>query len=284
VTFKADVVEKIGNSSIQHGPSSSRVYLMKLDLRDMPAIIDEIDKLAHKRKYAKSFVKVPLSAAEEFKSCDYEQEAAVPGFFQGKVEGVFLSKYFKKERKNNPHKAEIERIVDLSRQRAGSCCRETAEPGTYTYSLATVDDAPEMSFLYRKVFPSYPFPIDDPDYLVKTMRSHIRYYAARKAGEIVALSSAEMDKASGNVEMTDFATLPEYRRQGLAGRLLFEMEADMRRRGIVLAYTIARALSAGMNITFAKSGYAFAGTLINNTNISGNIESMNVWWKSLIDR
>jgi hypothetical protein len=36
-----------------------------------------------------------------------------------------------------------------------------------------------------------------------------------------------------------------------------------------------------MNITFAKNGYEYAGTLKNNTNISGNIESMNVWYKHL---
>jgi hypothetical protein len=36
-----------------------------------------------------------------------------------------------------------------------------------------------------------------------------------------------------------------------------------------------------MNITFAKLGYRYGGRLINNTNISGSIESMNVWYKSL---
>jgi hypothetical protein len=35
-----------------------------------------------------------------------------------------------------------------------------------------------------------------------------------------------------------------------------------------------------MNITFAKCGYIFGGTLINNTQISGSIESMNLWHKS----
>ena len=55
----------------------------------------------------------------------------------------------------------------------------------------------------------------------------------------------------------------------------------MKRQGMHTAYTIARSLSAGMNITFAKLGYVFAGTLTNNTNISGKIESMNVWYKLL---
>ena len=55
----------------------------------------------------------------------------------------------------------------------------------------------------------------------------------------------------------------------------------MRQKNMRTAYTIARAISPGMNITFAKAGYKFSGTLINNTNISGGIESMNVWYKSL---
>ncbi|MFW5803052.1 MAG: hypothetical protein ACOCWJ_03955 [Verrucomicrobiota bacterium] len=55
----------------------------------------------------------------------------------------------------------------------------------------------------------------------------------------------------------------------------------MTQRGLRTAYTIARALSPGMNITVARCGYTFAGTLTNNTNISGQIESMNIWHKSL---
>ncbi|MDD4047577.1 MAG: putative beta-lysine N-acetyltransferase, partial [Clostridia bacterium] len=39
--------------------------------------------------------------------------------------------------------------------------------------------------------------------------------------------------------------------------------------------------SYGMNISFAKHRYQYCGTLINNTNISGSIESMNVWYKAL---
>jgi hypothetical protein len=59
------------------------------------------------------------------------------------------------------------------------------------------------------------------------------------------------------------------------------MEREMKRLGMLTTYTIARALSPGMNITFAKMGYNYAGTLKNNCNISGCIESMNVWYKIL---
>ena len=81
--------------------------------------------------------------------------------------------------------------------------------------------------------------------------------------------------------MTDFATLPDARGNGYALQLLFFLEQEIKERGILTAYTIARAVSPGMNVTFGKADYRFGGRLHNNTDISGNIESMNVWYKSL---
>ena len=85
-----------------------------------------------------------------------------------------------------------------------------------------------------------------------------------------------------NAEMTDFATLPDYRGNNLSLNLLREMEAEMRLRKMKTLYTIARSHSAGMNITFSKLDYSYSGTLINNTDIAGKIESMNIWYKNLI--
>lgn len=51
--------------------------------------------------------------------------------------------------------------------------------------------------------------------------------------------------------------------------------------GIKTAYTIARSTSFGMNKTFARQGFDFGGTLVNNTLIGDTIESMNVWYKAL---
>ena len=56
---------------------------------------------------------------------------------------------------------------------------------------------------------------------------------------------------------------------------------------VVMALTLtspearSRLISGGMHITFARRGYRFGGTLVNNTDISGQIESMNVWYKTL---
>ena len=81
--------------------------------------------------------------------------------------------------------------------------------------------------------------------------------------------------------MSDFAVLPDYRGAGLGRRLLRALEQGVRSRGISTAYTIARLNSVEMNTVFKRSGYQYAGTLINNTRISTGIESMNVWYKAL---
>ena len=57
------------------------------------------------------------------------------------------------------------------------------------------------------------------------------------------------------------------------------MEYEMQLQGIMTLYTIARSTSIPMNKTFLRLGYKYAGTLINNTNISGGIESMNLFYK-----
>jgi beta-lysine N6-acetyltransferase len=116
------------------------------------------------------------------------------------------------------------------------------------------------------------------------MAQGVRYFCVRIGETIAAVSSAEVHAGEGNVEMTDFATLPEYRGRGLSGYLLGRMEAAMRTAGIRTAYTIARAASLPMNLVFARAGYAYGGTLVNNTGICGGLESMHVWHKPLPGR
>ena len=95
------------------------------------------------------------------------------------------------------------------------------------------------------------------------------------------MSAAETDKAEKNAEMTDFAVLPQYRGRGLAGQLLSYMEETMKPACVKTLYTIARLREPGINKIFINAGYRYTGTLINNTNISGSIESMNIFYKNI---
>ena len=276
-----DNCETLGHSEIQHGPCSNRIYLMKLDKRDLPGIVGQLDELADREGYTKLFAKVPSGTAEDFLSGGYQREAFIPGFYNGEEDVLFLGKYSDPSRARIDNAGELARVLDLARKKAESGRDGCALPSGLVLAPCGTADAEEMSEVYKQVFPSYPFPIHDPEYLLQTMRSHIDYFGIFQDGKLVAVASSEMDLKGSNVEMTDFATLPECRGQGLAVCLLQAMEKAMATRKIRMAYTIARAVSPGMNITFARMGYLYSGTLINNTQISGTIESMNIWHKQL---
>lgn len=273
-----DVIEKVGDAQIQHGPYNDRVYLMKLGGEDPESVLDAVHDLTEKRGYAKVFAKVPEPVVTPFLEHGYRVEAIVPRLYRGREDAVFLGKYFSPERSEQDQPEECARIRDLALSKAGDAAAPLAE--AFELDGCGEEDAEDMAKIYRQVFASYPFPIHDPEYLRETMRSHVAYFGVRRASSWVALSSAEMEPSSLSAEMTDFATLPDWRGHGFAIHLLDAMEEEMAQRGIRTVFTIARALSPGMNITFAKAGYEFGGTLVNNTNISGSIESMNVWYKA----
>ena len=275
-----DKIEQFDYCVIQHGKYNDRVYLMKLIARDQAvAVITQIEELARQYQYSKIFGKIPTVARETFLANGYREEAFIPKFFDGQEDVHFMAKYLLASRQDASDDGEIKKIIEcaLAKKNSGAVGEI---PPRFQLRIAEAEDVTAMAEVYRQVFPTYPFPIFDPDYLLDTMRSHIVYFCIREGEKIVALSSCEMGYAS-NVEMTDFATLPPYRGNNLAVYLLTQMEQEMRSRGIHTAYTIARACSYGMNITFAKLGYHYSGTLINNTNISGKMESMNVWYKHL---
>lgn len=281
-----DQVITLGNSQIQHGKKNNRIYLMHLEKQDVPGILDELDALASSYSYSKIFAKVSKQFLEDFIKYGYVTEAIVPAFYHGREDCIFISKYLDDRRGIPINKVLNQKVLELSfSKRNNKSTQSRAEnhslPSNYVFRKACLADAPEMAKLYSKVFDSYPFPISNPAYIEETMQDHVIYFGIWSGGQLVAASSCEMCKEDKNVEMTDFAILPEYRRYHLSHFLLGEMEEEMKLKGIKTAYTIARAISFGMNCTFAKNAYDYAGTLIQNTQIGGNIEDMNVWFKSL---
>jgi len=274
-----DKVEKIGESVIQHGPLSNRIYLMKPAGEDFPGILEKLDELCGKAGYTKIIAKTSRALSRFFQDNGYRNEASVPGFYNGIGDTVFFAKYFDKQREIYARQKDNERIINMAQQKPRQ--KNYTLPEGFDIHQAKDQDVDEMADVYRCVFPTYPFPIHDSGYLLQTMKTNVDYFCVCHRDRIVALASAEKDETWRNVEMTDFATLPEFRGKGLALALLAAMEKHMTALEYPTAYTIARAISPGINITFTKSGYTFGGTLINNTNIGGQIESMNVWYKRL---
>ena len=279
--MKADIIEKLGGSTIQHGKYNDRIYLMKLAPRDASTAPKELVAMARDEGYSKVFAKVPAVARPPFAEAGYDIEARVPGFYKGKMAALFLSRFLVKHRRRSTSRERNARVM-------AACEVKTSDethlplPEGYVCKQCRETDVESIAALYREVFPTYPFPIHDPDYIRETMHTHVIYFGIWHDNRLVALSSAEMDQPAQNVEMTDFATRPEHRGMGFATLLLGRMEKAMARRKMATAYTIARSRSFGMNVTFARMGYRMGGRLLNNTNIGGGFEDMNVWHKPLI--
>ena len=277
-----DKIEKIGSSIIQHGRQNDRIYLMKLSGNDFPAIIKKLEMLALKYNYSKIFAKIPDWALEKFQKAGYLSEAHIPKFYEGANDLFFVSLFLDQDRTmlEPAIHSRIKENIKIAKSRQNGMTLLTF-PEQLQLKRLNEKNATDLSKIYKNVFDSYPFPIFEENYLKDTMQSHVDYFGAFVKNKLVAASSAEMDAKGKNAEMTDFATLPKYRGNNLSMMLLKEMEASMRKKKMKTVYTIARSLSPGMNVTFAKMNYRFAGTLVNNTNIAGKIESMNVWYKSL---
>lgn len=278
-----DIMTKINNSTIQHGLRNNRIYLMHLNKEDVPEIIFELDDLAKKNSYTKIFAKIPYSSLRAFLKNGYSIEATIPHFFQGKEDCIFASKYFDVKRSCTNNADLNKKVLENAFMKVKLHLEgeNVFLDNAFLFRKAIPGDALQMTKLYSQVFDSYPFPIFDPQYIKQTMISNVIYFGIWKEGELIALSSCEMDLVNRNVEMTDFAVHPEYRGYNFSYFLLTQMEKDMQKLQIKTAYTIARSISYGMNATFAKCGYTFSGTLVNNTQIGGKIEDMNVWYKSL---
>ena len=277
-----DKVETLSKSLVQHGPNNDRVYLMKIHPEEsVEHLIDQLYNLAILKRYSKIFVKVPERIHHLFLNHNFKLEATVPNLYQGVEQGCFLGKYMDARRGflTKEERKLINEVKDGAI--ATNAVSGYALPADYEIVKLGEKDVPVIAKIYKQVFQFYPFPIFQEAYLLDTIHSNVQYFGVQYKGEVVAVSSAEMDVASGNVEMTDFATLPECRGQNLSYHLLQKMMLCMANEGIQTAYTIARSTSFGMNKTFARQGFHFGGTLVNNTLIGDTIESMNVWYKSL---
>lgn len=291
-----DTVLELDGAVVQHGPASDRVYVMELDADPVAPVLDRVEALARTEGYGKVVVKARASDFGVFALRGYRAEAVVPRFFGHDEPGVFFGRYLDRARSTDPRAAEVSEVIrtaldagpedgvdGASSPGNGDAPSPVGIAGASGVRLreATPADAEALADGYASVFESYPFPIDEAAHLRREMSRGTRFFLATEDDALVAASSMEPGGAPGVVEMTDFATLPSQRGRGLATALLALMDHHARADGLRVAYTIARAASFGMNITFARRGYRYGGTLVNNTQIGGTIESMNVWYKLL---
>ncbi len=150
-------------------------------------------------------------------------------------------------------------------------------PNGIELKLLNQSFAQQISQLLTQVFASYPSPVEDPQYIRSLIQSGNIFAGAFSRDTLISVAAAYPDPILNRCEMTDCATLEEYRGYSLCERLLCRLEDEVKKQGSFNLYTLARAQSYGMNRVFHKLGYRYQGRLINNCDIAGSFEDMNLW-------
>lgn len=158
---------------------------------------------------------------------------------------------------------------------------EIVVPPGFRFRMAKREDIPSLIELYQSIFESYPSPLMHVDYLEAVFHKETLFAVATEGDRVVAAASAELSPSHKSAELTDCATHPQARGKGLMSGLLSLLEAALVERKYICAYTMARARSFGMNNCFHQLGYEFLGRLVNNCDIYGAYEDMNIWVRHL---
>lgn len=244
-------------------------------------MLQKVEELIRQNHAEKLIIKGRVEDGLSFFAFGLQPEAVVDKYFHGS-DAYFYSKFYTQERKRNDHWITEDGMIHSIYQ-LDSSAKKGFPPPEYECKKVDESSAEELSGLYRQVFQIYPTPLFDPEYVKKTMQEGTIYYAFFHEGKIVSAASAEINSFYKNAELTDCATLTEYRKYGLMKFILQELEVELKRGGIYCAYSIARSLSFGMNAVLYQLGYSYRGRLMNNCYIYDKLENMNIWVKNLAD-
>lgn len=234
----------------------------------------QLIELAVEKKLEKIWLWAMPTDVPEFLRCGFRLEG---NLFCGNYEEfvVSLAYYVSKARGYSEQLTSEDEIIQSVRSEAINQWRRL--PLEIELKLLNQSFAQQISQLLTKVFISYPSPVENPQYIQSLIQQGNIFAGAFLEGRLIAVAAAYPDRMLNRCEMTDCATLYEYRGHSLCERLLMSLEHEVLKQGTFSLYTLARAQSYGMNRVFHKLGYRYQGRLINNCDIAGSFEDMNIW-------
>lgn len=215
----------------------------------------------------------------DFLRYGYVLEAVLKYYLNG--EDAYIVSKFRSQERLTSHNLmeEVLLIENLMEHPAEPHTKEL--PSGYSVRLAARDDISEMIDLYQSIFETYPSPLIHSSYLETIFQKETLFAVCEFNGKVVSAASAELYPHLKAAELTDCATKRSARGLGLMSHILKFLENQIKQRGFICAYTMARSRSYGMNNVFYRLGYEFMGRLINNCDIYGAYEDMNIWVRDL---
>lgn len=259
---------------------NQRIRVLSYQADDVVALVMAVRKLAEANGFDKIIVMASHDDWQEFLRVGYVLEAVLEYFHQGR-DAFVVSEFRSQERLHSPSLMEETLLIEkISAERTVGAGRK-ALPADHAIRLARRDDIFSLLELYSEIFESYPSPLKHASYLEHIFQKESLFAVCVHDGQVVAAASAELLPKQRAAELTDCATRPEARGKGLMSHLLLRLEEELCRREYVCAYTMARGRSFGMNSVFYQLGYEYTGRLVNNCDIYGAYEDMNIWVKDL---
>lgn len=254
-----------------------KLYGLTADDLDAPEVKTLVDGLGEEPDlYTKLTVYALPGEDESWIKRLFLREGAILGYFPGHLHADLWARYADESRMDAPRDGDHDNIVVMA---AAKDARIPSLPEGYTCRVAGRAEVFGLSDLLRRTFSDYPAPLD-PETLSTAILGRANHFRCvfDETGDMVAAASAELDHDRSSAEMTDCATEPEHRGQGLMAYILWCLEKDVAEvYGITDVYTLARADEPGMNCVFSRLGYRYTGRLVNNCRMPNGWESMNVW-------
>ena len=257
---------------------NSRLKVLDYTVGNIDDMVEYLDSVVCENNLTKLIMIAREQDWQEFFRRGFFLEALHPSVFRGRP-GYHMARFYSPERRISPDWEREDQILYKARE---VTTKMQTLPQEYTIRTAKSEDIPRLIRLYDQVFETYPTDLTNKAYLQEIMKNKTSIFKIVLHGDnLISAASITIDKFTGSAELTDCGTLKEYRAQGLMSHLVSALEDEAAALGLITVYTIARALSVGINASFSKHGYIYLGRFIKNCNICGSFEDMNLWSKRL---
>lgn len=258
--------------------TNSRIKIIRFDNISVISI-KRLIHFASSQHLGKIICNCEIEDIKNFVQAGFCLEGRIDGYFKGR--DAFCMSYFLNNRRKICGDREKENALLMKSLNISDTFIYDSNNFKYHIRDAAGSDIKEMTELFSNVFFTYPSPVYDEEYLKQNMNKKVLYKVAVYNEKIIGIASADMDKQNLNAEITDCATYSEYRGKGVLSNIIYFLESDLENMGFITLYSLSRATNTGINFVLSKHGYMYRGRLINNCDICGGFEDMNIWVKRL---
>ena len=243
-----------------------------------PQVFKEISNYARAEGVEKILVNCPKINVGNFLYAGFLMEGVISGYYKG-TDAYCLAYYIDPLRKVSTKELEAKKVLDIIAINNSS----KKQPVNLKKEIRKAEkkDIKQIIDLYKDIFITYPTPIFERAYIEQLISGDNLFKVAIVDNKVVSTASAEVDWLNFNAEITDCATASNYTGQGLLTELIVELEKELESKAVKSLYSLCRATEIGINKSLKNLDYQYKGCLINNCNIAGDFEDMNVWSKYL---